>query len=90
MSLLAPRNCVASECRGFVGGATDGADQVGGALHHCFQVFPDEALMQVHDGCRVGKAEQLLRCAQVGLHDAFDQACYALPDVGRAAFGGLG
>ncbi len=60
-SLLALRNLRLKRVQGLVGGAADGTDQGGRALHHRVQVVPHETLLRLDERRRVRQAEQLLR-----------------------------
>lgn len=90
VGFLTLRNLRLKRVQGLIGGAADSADQGGGPLHHRVHVLTHETLLQFDDGGRVRQAKQLLRSAQVGAHDALDQACDALLHVAQATLGGMG
>src|SRR4051812_14169058 len=73
-----------------VRGAPSGAHQRGRALNPRVQEFAREALLQLDVDSRVGELEELLDGAEIGPHDALDQAGNALLQVLQPALGGVG
>ena len=57
-----------------VGGPAGGREHRRGALHHGIDVLAHETLLELDVGAGVRQLEQLLRGADVGADDAFDEA----------------
>ena len=89
-SLLALAGLHLDGAQGLVRRAADGAEHRRGALQQRVHVFLGEALLHLDNRSRIGKAEQLLGHAQVGLHDALDQAGHAVLHVAQPTLGSLG
>src|SRR4028119_569834 len=63
---LLPLDLLLQRAQRLVGGAAHGAHQRGAVLEQRVRVLAGEALLQLHEGGRVGQAEQLLVTKGVG------------------------